>query len=163
MRDLPTRRPGELAIELPPQSDAGLIFIGRIHTPWRERSACPKNVHEARERGQTAEIIVDPRYAPALDGLEAFTHVWVIYWMDRAARDLVQQWPRHLSAPRGTFSLRSPVRPNPIAIAACSLLKRDGNRLTVLGVDCLDGTPLIDLKPYFTSTDSLPEAGKSIS
>lgn len=156
------RRAGELAVTLPQQFDAGIHFIGRIMTPWRERSACPKNVHEARERGLPAEIVVDPLYAAALEGLEAFSHIWVMYWMDQADRDLVQQWPRHLAAPRGTFSLRSPIRPNPIAMAACALLKREANRLTVLGVDCVDGTPLLDLKPYFTSTDSLPDAGKWI-
>lgn len=153
-------RPGETVIPMPPDTDAGVHFIGSIQTPWRERSACPKNVHEAKERGETATITVDTRYAAALDGIEAFTHVWVLYWMDRADRNLVRQMPRHLDRPRGTFSLRSPVRPNPIAMAACQLLGRNGNQLTVLGIDCLDDTPLIDLKPYFASTDAIPDAGK---
>lgn len=153
-------RQGEEAVNLPAQTDAGLYFIGHIRTPWMERGQCPKNVHEARERGQAATVIIDPLYTAALDGIEAFTHVWLLYWMDRADRDLVRQWPRHAEAPRGTFALRSPVRPNPVAMAACTLIARDGNRLTVLGVDCMDGTPLIDIKPYFASTDSLPDAGK---
>lgn len=145
---------------MPPVTDAGLYFIGAIQTPWRERSACPKNVQEAKERGEAATVVVGARYSGALEGIEAFTHVWVLYWMDRADRNLVRQQPRHLDEPRGTFALRSPARPNPIAMAACQLLGRDGNQLTVLGVDCLDGTPLIDLKPYFASTDAIADAGK---
>ena len=59
---------------------------------------------------------------------------------------------------RGTFALRSPARPNPIATSVARLVKVDGTRLSVVGLDCLDGTPLIDIKPYFASTDSVPDA-----
>ena len=59
---------------------------------------------------------------------------------------------------RGTFSLRSPARPNPIAMSVVKLLKIEGNKLSVVGLDCLDGTPLLDLKPYFASTDAVPDA-----
>ena len=68
------------------------------------------------------------------------------------------QAPRHHSDLRGTFSVRSPVRPNPIAMSVVKLLHVDGTRLSVIGLDCLDGTPLIDIKPYFASVDSVPEA-----
>ncbi|MGL4323575.1 MAG: tRNA (N6-threonylcarbamoyladenosine(37)-N6)-methyltransferase TrmO [Beijerinckiaceae bacterium] len=157
-----TARPGETAMDLPLAPDAGVYFIGRIRTPWTERSQCPKNVHEAKERGALAhaQVDIEPRYALALDGLSAFTHIWLLYWMDRADRHLLLQYPRHLEKPRGTFSLRSPVRPNPIAMAPCELIGMSGRTLTVLGVDCLDGTPLLDIKPYFTSTDAIPAAGK---
>ena len=76
--------------------------------------------------------------------------------MDKSRRDLVVQVPRHYNKPRGTFSLRSPVRPNPIAMSVVTL-KVEGTRLSVVGLDCLDNTPLIDIKPYFASTDAVPE------
>ena len=77
--------------------------------------------------------------------------------MDQARRDLLVQAPRHGDL-RGTFALRSPVRPNPIALAVVALLGVEGATLTVRGVDCIDGTPLIDIKPYFASTDCFPDA-----
>ena len=73
-------------------------------------------------------------------------------------RPIVLQNPKHYGELRGTFSLRSPARPNPIAASVVRLLKRDGAKLSVVGLDCLDGTPLIDIKPYFASTDSVPDA-----
>ena len=78
--------------------------------------------------------------------------------MDRAPRNLVRQVPRHYGVPRGVFALRSPARPNPIALSVVALLGIEGRRVTVRGLDCLDGTPLLDLKPYFASTDSRPDA-----
>ena len=81
-----------------------------------------------------------------------------LYFMHQARRDLVMQAARHHTQPRSTFSLRSPVRPNPIALSVTRLVRVEGTRLTVVGLDCLDGTPLIDIKPYFASVDSVPEA-----
>ena len=78
--------------------------------------------------------------------------------MDQARRDLVVQVPQHYGEERGTFALRSPARPNPIAMSVVRLLRVEGTRLSVVSLDCLDGTPLLDLKPYFASTDSMPEA-----
>jgi tRNA-Thr(GGU) m(6)t(6)A37 methyltransferase TsaA len=148
-------RPGEVRIDLPEGFDAGLYFIGRIRTPFKSRSECPKNTAESEAVGR---IELDPRFAAGLAGLELYSHLWLIYWMDRALRDLVQQVPAHLGKPRGTFALRSPVRPNPIALAAVELVGISGTTLTVRKVDCIDGTPLIDIKPYYASTDSFPEA-----
>jgi tRNA (Thr-GGU) A37 N-methylase len=78
--------------------------------------------------------------------------------MDKARRDLVLQAPRHYGTQRGTFALRSPVRPNPIAASVVRLIGITGARLTVSTLDCIDGTPLLDLKPYFASTDAAPDA-----
>jgi tRNA-Thr(GGU) m(6)t(6)A37 methyltransferase TsaA len=153
--DAYTIRPGEVAIELPEDFDAGLYFIGRIRTPWRTRDDCPKN---ARESDAVCTIEVDPRYAAALTGVETCTHLLVLYWMHQARRDLVLQAPRHYATHRGTFALRSPVRPNPVAASVVKLIKVDGLRLSVVGLDCMDGTPLVDLKPYFASTDAVPDA-----
>jgi tRNA-Thr(GGU) m(6)t(6)A37 methyltransferase TsaA len=148
-------RPGEIAVTLPENFDAGVYFIGRIRTPWKTRAECPKNA-----RGSDAECTVDldARYAAALDGVAACTHLVLLYFMHEARRDLLVQMPRHHAKPRGTFSVRSPVRPNPIAMSVVRLVRVEGTRLTVVGLDCLDGTPLVDIKPYFASVDSVPDA-----
>jgi tRNA-Thr(GGU) m(6)t(6)A37 methyltransferase TsaA len=146
---------GEVTTELPDAFDASLYYIGRIHTPWRQRKDCPKN---ARESEAVCTIELDPRWAPALKDIESCSHLVVLYWMDRSRRDIVLQMPRHYGEQRGTFALRSPARPNPVAMSVVRLLKVDGNALSVTGLDCLDGTPLLDLKPYFASTDSVPDA-----
>jgi tRNA-Thr(GGU) m(6)t(6)A37 methyltransferase TsaA len=148
-------REGEISAALPEQFDASLYFIGRIRTPWKERRDCPKN---ARESDAVCTIEVDPRWAAALTGVETCSHLVVLYWMDRARRDLVVQVPSHYGTGRGTFALRSPVRPNPIAMSVAKLIKIEGTKLSVTGLDCLDGTPLLDLKPYFASVDSEPGA-----
>jgi tRNA-Thr(GGU) m(6)t(6)A37 methyltransferase TsaA len=148
-------RPGEIAVALPEHFDAQLYFIGRIRTPWKRREDCPKN---ARESEAVCSIEVDARWAEALTDVETCSHLIVLYWMDRARRDLVLQVPRHYGEPRGSFALRSPVRPNPIATSVVRLIERKGSVLCVVGLDCLDGTPLLDLKPYFASTDAVPDA-----
>ena len=148
-------RPGEQAIDLPAKADADVYFVGRIRTPWTRREDCPKN---ARESETVCSIEVDPRWAPALKGVETCSHLVVLYWMDKARRDLVLQVPRHYGEQRGTFALRSPARPNPIAMSVVRLLKVEDMQLSVQGLDCLDDTPLIDIKPYFASTDAVPDA-----
>jgi tRNA-Thr(GGU) m(6)t(6)A37 methyltransferase TsaA len=148
-------RPGEVTAPLPAAFDAQLYFVGRIRTPWKTRDECPKN---ARESDVVCRIEVDPTWATALTGIESCSHLLVLYWMDRARRDLVLQAPRHYGEPRGTFALRSPVRPNPIAASVVRLVAVEGTTLSVVGLDCLDGTPLLDLKPYFASTDAVPDA-----
>ena len=80
-------REGEIAVALPERFDASLYFIGRIHTPWRRRDDCPKN---ARGSDAVCTIVVDPRWAQGLKGLETASHVIVLYWMDQARRDLVR-------------------------------------------------------------------------
>jgi tRNA-Thr(GGU) m(6)t(6)A37 methyltransferase TsaA len=151
-------REGELAVVLPDHFDAQLYFIGRIRTPWTRRQDCPHNAREARERGDVCTLELDPRYTPALKDVAGCSHLIVLYWMNDARRDLVQQMPKHATEPRGTFALRSPVRPNPVALSVVQLLKIDGSNLSVIGLDCLDNTPLIDIKPYFASTDAVPDA-----
>jgi tRNA-Thr(GGU) m(6)t(6)A37 methyltransferase TsaA len=148
-------RDGEVTVELPEKPDAGLYFIGRIHTPWKTRKDCPKN---ARESDAVCTLALDERWAPGLKDVETCTHLVVLYWMDQSPRNLVLQVPGHYGTQHGTFALRSPARPNPIAMSVVRLVGIEGNRLSVVGLDCLEGTPLLDLKPYFASTDSVPEA-----
>jgi tRNA (adenine37-N6)-methyltransferase len=137
-------RQGEVAVSLPPQSDAGLYFIGTIHTPWRTRQECPKR---GSPDGPICSIVVDERWRMALTGLAGHRRIQVLYWMQRARRDLVLQTPFSTMRTIGTFALRSPVRPNPIASSIAGLVSIDGVTLQVRGLDCLDGTPLVDLKP----------------
>ena len=148
-------RDGEIAIELPAKFDASLYFIGRIRTPWTRREDCPKN---ARESDAVCTLVVDQRWAQALTGVETCTHLVVLHWMSRSRRDLVLQVPRHYGVGRGTFALRSPARPNPIAMSVARLLRVEGTSLSVVGLDCLDETPLLDIKPYFASTDAVADA-----
>jgi tRNA-Thr(GGU) m(6)t(6)A37 methyltransferase TsaA len=148
-------REGEVVVELPAQFDAALYYIGRIRTPWKRREECPKN---PRESDEVCTIVLDPRWVEGLHGLETVSHVVVLYWMDRSRRDLVLQAPHHYAEHRGTFALRSPARPNPIAISVARLIRIEGNNLSVIGLDCVDETPLLDIKPYFASTDSVPDA-----
>lgn len=148
-------RDGEVAIELPNAFDAGVYFIGRIRTPWTRREDCPKN---ARGSDAICKIEVDGRWVSALRDIESCSHLLVLYWMHEARRDLVLQVPRHYGKQRGTFALRSPVRPNPIAASVVKLVGVEGPALSVIGLDCLDGTSLLDLKPYFASTDAVADA-----
>jgi tRNA (adenine37-N6)-methyltransferase len=136
-------RTGEMAVALPATVDAGLYFIGVIHTPWKTRRECPKR---GDPQGPLCTIVVDERWQKALAGLSHHKRMQVLYWMHEARRDLVLQTPFQKDT-TGTFALRSPVRPNPIASSLVDLIGIDGTVLRVRGLDCLDGTPLIDLKP----------------
>jgi tRNA (adenine37-N6)-methyltransferase len=136
-------RTGELAVALPSQPDAGVFFIGTIRTPWHTRRECPKR---GSLDGPICSIVVDERWQTGLTDLVHYRRIQVLYWMHRARRDLVLQTPFGKET-TGTFALRSPVRPNPIASSVVELVAIDGTTLQVRGLDCLDGTPLIDLKP----------------
>jgi tRNA (adenine37-N6)-methyltransferase len=141
-------RPGEVAVMLPPHTDAGIYFIGFIRTPWQTRRECPKR---CSPEGPLCSIVVDERWRAALTGLAGQRRIQVLYWLHRARRDLVLQTPFG-AATTGTFALRSPVRPNPIASSIVELVAIDGTTLQVRGLDCLDGTPLVDLKPDWPAT-----------
>jgi len=137
-------RPHEVAVALPAATDAGLIFIGTIRTPWTARADCPR---QGSLDGPVCRIELHPLWLPALDGIEQYERIQVLYWLHQARRDLVRQSPASDGRTRGTFALRSPVRPNPIGSSLVALVGRIPAGLEVRGLDCLDGTPLIDLKP----------------
>ena len=137
-------RPGELAVELPPPTDAALRFIGRIRTPWASRRETPR---QGSQDGPECRVEIFPEFVPALAGLDRFEQIELFYWLDLSRRDLLLQCPANDGVARGTFALRSPVRPNPIGLSRARLLRIEGGTLYVRGVDCVDGTPLIDLKP----------------
>ena len=137
-------RDAEQAVILPSASDAGIYFVGRCRTPWTDRLKCPR---QGRLDGPLCQIEVFEPWIAALDGIEEFERLEVLYWLHESRRDLVRQSPRNDGIARGTFSLRTPVRPNPIGTHIVRLVGIEGAVLHVRGLDCLDGTPLIDLKP----------------
>src|ERR1700677_4714372 len=154
MNDEPSKaetdlRPGEVAVTLPPHTDAGVYFIGSIHTPWQTRGECPKR---GSPDGPICSIVVDERWRAALTDLANHRRIQVLYWMHRARRDLLLQTPLRTGQTTGSFALRSPVRPNPIASSVVELVAIEGTTLRVRGLDCLDDTPLIDLKPDRATT-----------
>ena len=145
-------REGELAVEMPTARDAGLVFIGRIRTPWTSRLEAPR---QGRHDGPVCRLEIFDPWVPALKGIDFYSNLEVIYWLHLSRRDLVLQSPKNNKSTRGTFSLRSPQRPNPIGLTVVQLLRRDGRMLHVRGVDMLEGTPVLDIKPYLSN---VPEA-----
>ena len=161
MRD--SIRPGEVRASIDPAnevSDAHLVFIGRARTPWTSREECPKNIREARERGGSARIEIEPEWRPGLGDLRAGEAIIVLTWMDQARRDLVVQAPRHRPTPTSVFSIRSPVRPNPIGLSVVRLVacNAEAGTLEVDALDCLDGTPVLDIKPWRKGVDVPPDS-----
>ncbi|ETA51887.1 tRNA (N6-threonylcarbamoyladenosine(37)-N6)-methyltransferase TrmO [Ponticoccus alexandrii] len=137
-------RENERTVPVAAPSDGALRFIGRIRTPWRDRADCPR---QGRIDGPECRIELDPLWLDALEGLEAYDSIEVLYWLDQSRRDLTRQSPRSDGSTVGTFALRSPARPNPIGTSMVRLLRIEGPVLHVQGLDCVDGTPLLDLKP----------------
>lgn len=152
-------RPGEIALPFDPADRiaAGLTFVGHIRSPWAKGTA-PKNLRVARETGQGARIELLPGYGAGLLGLEVGQAIQLLYWVDRGLRDLIVQVPGHTGGPRGTFALRSPVRPNPIALGTVVITALDPDK-GVIGIDATDaydGTPVLDIKPWIDTVDVPP-------
>jgi tRNA-Thr(GGU) m(6)t(6)A37 methyltransferase TsaA len=143
VNDWHATRPGEVEGGDPTRADATLAFIGRIRTPFATRAECP---HRGTPDGPECRIEVDAPWRAALRGIAAGDRLEVLYWMHLARRDLLVQVPKDREA-RGTFALRSPNRPNPIATSVVDVVAVDVDAVTVRGLDCVDGTPLVDLKP----------------
>ena len=145
-------------VELP-QTEAELPrlrAIGTIHTPFTEPKGTP--VQGAFAGDAEGEVLVDPAYAEGLADLDGFSHVVVLYAFDRSEGFSLTVTPYLDDSRRGLFSTRAPRRPNPIGTTVVRLLAVEENRLRVAGVDMLDGTPLLDLKPYVPAFDEAGEA-----
>jgi tRNA-Thr(GGU) m(6)t(6)A37 methyltransferase TsaA len=139
--------------ELP---DMTLKAIGIVRNKVRQKP-------EYGWQGMVSEIVVDSSLTEALDSLDEFSHIIVLYWMHQVARSselATKVHPRgKLELPLvGRFATRSPNRPNPIGKATVRLLERQGNILKVEGLDAIDGTPVIDIKPYIPGYDSVADA-----
>ncbi|MFA0087423.1 tRNA (N6-threonylcarbamoyladenosine(37)-N6)-methyltransferase TrmO [Vibrio sp. 10N.261.51.F12] len=120
-----------------------LITIGNIRTPYTSIDECPHNI---QFDGPTCQIVLSDNYKQGLNGLAVGEYILVLYWLEGAQRDLLVQAGKK-GINKGTFSLRSPHRPNPIGAAVLPIESIQNGIITVKGLDCLDNTALIDIKP----------------
>lgn len=138
--------------------DATFTPIGVVRTPYARPEDAPSQATASAD--QAAVIEIDPAYADGLDGLAGFSHVWLVTWLHgsagRAPLRVVPNALRGTGREMGVFATRAPWRPNPIGISLVRLRAVDGPRLQVEGIDLVDGTPVLDLKPYFADAD-LPD------
>lgn len=125
--------------------------IGVIHSPFLEQSGMP--IQSARSEA-VGQVEVFSQFAEGLEGIEEFSHIYLLYLFDRVSDDIpLKNKPFLDDHEHGIFATRYPVRPNKMGFSVVRLLKREGNLLTIQGVDMLDETPLLDIKPYFPDFD----------
>lgn len=129
--------------------------IGIIHSPYKERGDAPRQGMLSREE---AWLEIFPEFLEGLLGLEETGKIVVIYWGDRADRDILQSKPHGISEKRGVFASRSPNRPNPLALCVCEIKEISGNKFKVTGLDALDGSPLLDIKIHSVEVDCYGKA-----
>lgn len=123
--------------------------IGVVRSPYQDRAQVPKGPGAEHRAEGTLELRAE--LEPGLRDIEGFSHLFVLWVFDRAeGYDLVARVPLDEETPHGVFASRSPRRPNPIGLTVVELLGRDGPRLAVRGLDMLDGTPILDIKPYLS-------------
>lgn len=132
--------------------------IGVVHSPFKERVDAPRQSRAAHGVEGTIELFSGHNFEQGLEDIESFNFIWVLFWFH-----LNRTWKPKVSPPRsglrrGVFATRSPYRPNPIGLSVVELRKVDGLILSVRSLDILDGTPVLDLKPYVPYVDSLPDA-----
>ncbi len=127
--------------------------IGIIHSPFKEAAGTPIQTSMARDTLGTVEVL--RAFANGLKDLDGVDRIWLLYWFDRAAVPKLIVTPYLDDQPHGIFATRAPARPNPIGMSAVRLLRIEGCTLHVADVDILDGTPLLDIKPYVPQFDRL--------
>jgi len=125
--------------------------IGTIHSPFAELSNMP--IQPVGAKDVEGEVVVHDKYTDGLDDLEGFSHIYLIYYLHKTSRIELKVIPFMDTKAHGIFATRSPLRPCPIGISIVKLISRTGNRLRIQGVDVLDNTPLLDIKPYITQFD----------
>jgi tRNA (adenine37-N6)-methyltransferase len=129
-----------------------------IATPWRTRDDCPRNGRQA-DPPPLCRARIFAEFVPGLKDLDGFTHLILLYWMNEVHAPKLTFIPPFDQQERGVFATRSPARPNPIGLSVVAL---DGfeqaDTLLVRYLDCVDGTPLLDVKPYLPTTDAEPDA-----
>ena len=130
-------------------TDIQLTPIGRVRSPFTTTGEIPKGLGAQHEAEGVLEI--DPAFDAGLADVEGFSHLYVIWIFDRADGASLVAHPPSDDRPHGVFATRSPQRPNPIGLTVVRLLGRDGPRLRVKGIDMLDGTPIVDIKPYLSN------------
>lgn len=123
--------------------------IGHVRSPYKTSQEVPKGLGAKHEAEGTLEIL--PQFEPGLTDIEGFSHLIVLWVFDRAGEFELIGKPPSDNRPHGVFATRSPRRPNPIGLTVVELIRREGSRLDVRGIDMLDGTPILDIKPYLSS------------
>ena len=132
--------------------------IGTLHTPWRSVAECPRN-GRLPDPAPLCTARVLPDYVDGLRSIEGFSHLILLYWMEPTKPPEITFTPPFDTEVRGIFSTRSPRRPNPIGMSVVAFEGMDGtDTLKVRYLDCTDGTPLLDIKPYLRTTDCEPAA-----
>lgn len=139
-----------------PRAGLTLRPIGVIRSPFTAAVGTP--IQPAYAQGAAGQVVVAEPYAEALDDVEGFERVWLIYWMDRAGGFQPRVTPYRDTRAHGLFATRAPCRPNPIGLSVVRLLRREGCTLHVAELDILDGTPLLDIKPYVPAFDAHPQS-----
>jgi len=127
-----------------------LKTVGYVKSPYKEKREAP---HQGRNKDKVFKIELLENYKKAVEGLDKHKHLIVLYWQDKAKRDVVFSKTVHGGEPKGIFSTRSPNRPNPIALNIVDLISINDGVLTVKKMDALDGSPVIDIKPYIKELD----------
>jgi len=132
--------------------------IGTLHTPFKTLADCPRNTRQLKPAPE-CRAVVAPEFIPGLASLDGFSHLILLYWLHEAGPVSLQFKPPFDDEARGVFATRAPRRPNPIGLAVVAFDGFDGaGTLKVRYLDCLDGTPLLDIKPYLPTTDAEPDA-----
>ncbi|MGC4094115.1 MAG: tRNA (N6-threonylcarbamoyladenosine(37)-N6)-methyltransferase TrmO [Polyangiaceae bacterium] len=141
-----------------PASTLTLTPIGVVRSPFQERMRAPRQPGAALGVAGTIELYAGSGIEHALEDIDSFRHIWVLFWFHRNHGFRPKVLPPRSQVRRGVFSTRSPYRPNPIGLSVVELLKVEGRVLSVQNLDILDGTPVLDLKPYVPYTDAIPDA-----
>jgi tRNA (adenine37-N6)-methyltransferase len=131
-----------------------IVPIGVIRSPYRERQDAPR---QGAGTPGVSRLEVYHEYIPAMGNMEGISHIWVLYWMDRAQRNLLTVRRPEWSGERPVFMIRSPARPNPIALSIGKIQSVEGSVINVTGLEALDGSLVIDIKPYIRGLDCVPE------
>lgn len=129
--------------------------IGQIITPYETIDECPFFSALAEDE---AKLQIYEEFEPGLKNLDEVTHIIIIYWLQKAARDQLQAENPHDNVIRGVFSMRGPHRPNPFGLSIVKIIDIKNNIIRIKGIDCLNGTILLDIKPYDSSTEAIPDA-----
>ncbi len=132
--------------------------IGVVHSPFQERASAPRQSAVSEARG-SIELFPDSGFEHALADIETWSHLWVLFWFHLNEGFRPKVLPPRSTRRRGLFATRSPHRPNPIGISAVKLERVNGLVIEVSHLDMLDGTPVLDLKPYVAYTDAIADAG----
>lgn len=126
--------------------------IGIINSPYKTKEDAPR---QGRYSDKLSKITVFDEYLEGIHDIQRHNYYYILYWLDKAERDKLKGIPPGKTKERGVFSIRSPIRPNPIALCLVELINVERNVLTVKWLDALDGSPIVDIKPFWPETDCI--------